>query len=610
MLMLNVSLWSALGARPAPSGPSVDVTVNAITGDDAGAPGTPAATLAEGMARLSSGETLGLATGSLWREQLGIAHADVAVTATGAGAAPIIDGAGVVAGPWTPHATHADVWSTAWTRETAAPSGTEPLQIYIDGVQPRRAASLADLAGNGGWYVDDRFAGTTTIYVRSATDPAGTGALYEAGARDHNILWHDGDGGSGVTGVALTGPLELTRALGHYGNLAAGEARYDRLLVRDGGLHHAVVDGDATDVICAELRRDFSVSGEGASNAYPFTIYRADPAGLSRTARRVMVINDRPGQGAQGFYAHGSPGEWGAVTLEQCAAVDCSTGIDASAETLTLEGCYVERAARGVSIVRPTTRVSHLMINDPVWTGSGDYMLMGTGGTETRDIHTVIEHCVFYIADASLADFVLRWGRNGSITVRNCAFVFNAGPSVTAAMQISRYGNPGTVSATIENNLFFFPECGDYPENINGFIRYSAVNATNANYSITADNNLYVGNPNASWRLGSTTYQTFAAFIAATGTDAGSVFLDRDDYASAAAEIFAGDPASGDFRLNDLSGFGTFGDGSALSTAGPQEHWDWNARAVAAGAPQAWPALPRGLADQRAYIADPDGWTF
>lgn len=453
MLMLNVSLWSALGARPAPSGPSVDVTVNAITGDDAGAPGTPAATLAEGMARLSSGETLGLATGSLWREQLGIAHADVAVTATGAGAAPIIDGAGVVAGPWTPHATHADVWSTAWTRETAAPSGTEPLQIYIDGVQPRRAASLADLAGNGGWYVDDRFAGTTTIYVRSATDPAGTGALYEAGARDHNILWHDGDGGSGVTGVALTGPLELTRALGHYGNLAAGEARYDRLLVRDGGLHHAVVDGDATDVICAELRRDFSVSGEGASNAYPFTIYRADPAGLSRTARRVMVINDRPGQGAQGFYAHGSPGEWGAVTLEQCAAVDCSTGIDASAETLTLEGCYVERAARGVSIVRPTTRVSHLMINDPVWTGSGDYMLMGTGGTETRDIHTVIEHCVFYIADASLADFVLRWGRNGSITVRNCAFVFNAGPSVTAAMQISRYGNPGTVSATIENNL-------------------------------------------------------------------------------------------------------------------------------------------------------------
>ena len=40
MLMLNVSLWSALGARPAPSGPSVDVKVDAVSGDDAGATGT------------------------------------------------------------------------------------------------------------------------------------------------------------------------------------------------------------------------------------------------------------------------------------------------------------------------------------------------------------------------------------------------------------------------------------------------------------------------------------------------------------------------------------------------------------------------------------------
>ena len=413
-----------------------------------------------------------------------------------------------------------------------------------------------------------------------------------------------------MTGVALAGPLELHRALGHYGNLSAGPASYSRLLVRDGGLHHAVVDGDATDVICAGIRRDFAISGESASRAYPFTIYRDDPSGLTRTARRVMVVNDRPAQGVQAFYAHGSPNEWGAVTFEQCATLDCATGIDASAEALTVKGCYVKRPQRGVSIVAPTTRVSHVMIEDPVWSASGDYMMMGTGGTETRDIDTIVEHCVFYVEDASIADFVLRWGRNGSIVIRNCAFVFNAGPAVTAALQISRYGSPGTVSATIENNVFFFPECGDYPENVNGFIRYSAVNATNAAYSITADNNLYVGNPNASWRLGSTTYDDFAAFIAATGTDANSVFLDRDDYAGAAAEIFAGDPASGDFRLKDLSGLGTFGDGAPLNGAGPQEHWDWNARAVAAGAPQAWPAVPALLADQRAYIADPAAWSF
>jgi hypothetical protein len=79
-------------------------------------------------------------------------------------------------------------------------------------------------------------------------------------------------------------------------------------------------------------------------------------------------------------------------------------------------------------------------------------------------------------------------------------------------------------------------------------------------------------------------------------------------YATIKTNYFAGAPENGDFRLK--SGLGTFVDGVSLNLAGPQFHWDPNARAVAAGAPTQWWTPPANETERRAYINDPDAWDW
>lgn len=110
-------------------------------------------------------------------------------------------------------------------------------------------------------------------------------------------------------------------------------------------------------------------------------------------------------------------------------------------------------------------------------------------------------------------------------------------------------------------------------------------------------------------------YTRLADWQAATGHDAHSVWLTD----AQAAAFFLGDPREGDARINPAAEVtaadgtvyvGTFPDGTPITEAGPQAHWDFSRHAPAPGPPTRWPVAPRTLDDAKRYVRDPRAWDF
>jgi len=110
--------------------------------------------------------------------------------------------------------------------------------------------------------------------------------------------------------------------------------------------------------------------------------------------------------------------------------------------------------------------------------------------------------------------------------------------------------------------------------------------------------------------------------------DLNSVWLRGSDQTAGNANAFwlgvstnanAG-PADGDWRINpnarvyNAAGTaltGVFADGvTPITTAGPQEHWNYNNREVVSGPPTRLPYLPSSKAEERTFINDPRGWNY
>ena len=602
--MIGLGLWisrmvPALG-NPIVVGPDVAFVVDSRFGDDAGDGRTvPLKTIAELKRRMLPGDVIALARGSHWREQLDLPDG-ARVIVVGTGEPPIIDGARQITGGWTRHSAHPDVWSVPWSRESTDPSPLEKLGVWIDGAMPREAESLAALSANGGVHVSDWYRHDATISVRSAVDPAASGATYEASAFDNAVRWADG-----TNAATLTGPVELVRGVGEGGVLASRGGSVERVLVRFGGRRHAVVDCDAADIICADDFIDYRSADRGTLTHVPFKFETPSPSGRTRSARRVFVVSDAtPATVSRnnGFHASGTneTQTFGRIDYVQSAAVGTQRGFDARTDELRLEGCYAEGIVTAAPIDRPTTRIRHLMVNRPR-SDPSTYVLSGHGVTDTTDKDTIVEHSCIFINAENFASMVLRWGRHGTLILRNNVIVFSGSSGLQPCVHVGSAGDASRLSAVLEHNVFVTPTTDDSTTNY--ILRKGRGDI------LSSDRNIFFASANRNFRNDRTNLQSFAQWQA-LGLDANSVFVDTTNYIDIVTRYFAGSPSSGDFRLADLAFLGTFGDGTPLNAAGPQEHFDWNAREVVSGAPQRWPDVPRSLAEQRAYIDAPETWDF
>ena len=216
----------------------------------------------------------------------------------------------------------------------------------------------------------------------------------------------------------------------------------------------------------------------------------------------------------------------------------------------------------------------------------------------------------------------------GTTSITNAAYYLGA---ATGGQQILELYNPMT-SFTMSNATL-------YGGSVPGWVNAQTSGAINLSYNVfaydpnyrqsvivnsgqtyTADYNVFYRN-HATYSdyftgiYNGTTYTTLASWQAATGQDTHSVYLTLAQYNN----FFLGNPANGDFRINpnaQVTGSdgtvytGTFPDGTPITQAGVQQHYNPNSRAVVSGAPTAWWNVPQSYADCKTYISNPMAWSF
>lgn len=578
------------GGGSVPPGPATfDYYVDSVNGNDAN-PGTlasPFRTIAQASTALASaGTSLGLVKGSYWREQFTVPRTGFRIGVVGSGAIPVFDGADVIVGTWTqPDAVNQpNVWSIVVTK--APGTATEQLGYWENGARPARYATNAttDLQANGGWRASVLNGANPTIYIKAAADPNSDAIVREYSRRSHGIAAHTAVIGSSRT-LEITGPIEGKRCVGHYNAFATSTGPDRQLLARDGNVHNMVSEADLTeDVICIE----------GATHvlagAIPFTVYRANSAGFNPVIKRVFV-EAVPATNI-GLYSHDSSGGVPSVTFEQC-----SGNISSASLSQIIRGAYLKNnSAQILALSSETTR-------SLIYAG----WLTDGGPVDPQVKARLIEHCAFFFPAGAAGGRSLDINtRNGSITIRNCIIYM---PDITGPT--SPFGLQGETGLDV---LMEYCVIVRTPKTGGGFA--PSMQVTGASSTLISRNNIYIGDSAADagaqidLQFKGTTYRTLANAQAA-GFETNSVHLGTTmTSAQILSNFFQGDPATGDFRLKDLTSFGTFGDGAALNLAGPQSKWDWNLRATASGAPERWPVLPVGLTEQRAYISDPAAWDF
>lgn len=585
------------------AGGGFSVYADSVAGNDANDGKSAAqavATLAEAATRLTAlgaNHSLGLVRGSSWREQLNIPIDGLRIGVVGnpADPMPVIDGADVATG-WTEHedgGSYPDVWQLSWTRTTAA-TGQDYLGLWADGVRPRAASSLADLQTNGGWMPANFTATTTTVYIKSAADPNASGVVYEITKRSHAFNGHTQILGLTRTGQNIRGPIELKRCVGHYNALSFGPGTARQMFIRDGNIHHSVSEGDQEDILATEYSPSISPS--------MVVFYRAESDGFAPECDRGLCLlpggSDRPDASASAFYAHGSSGKVDSLSVRG----SLSRGVafaNADADVLNVHNSYCEDYPTvGISLSATLTSVERFLLQEtaasPFTDNNG--AIVGFGATQLE-----IRHSAFVNRKGS--------GIKKFDTTHPSEYLHSAVVSLTPQFAITD-GAPAVDYCVMQGLRCYQSFVTGYAGDFNVFYRNQA------------------GETDPLIEYNAVLHGSLGAFQAASGQDANSVYLKHADQVSGNGIAFwlgvsaganAG-PADGDFRINPsarvYNGAGTqlsgvFADGvTPITMAGPQEHWDFNLRAVASGPPSRYPALPATIAEMRAYVNDPSGWDF
>jgi hypothetical protein len=562
-----------------------DFYVSSADGDDGNAGSNPDAPLATlGALSWEDGMSVGLVAGSLWREALNEPTIDNAILSGALGAQlPRVEGTNVVA-VWTPHATEADVWEASIAHDDNVGGNTNRLTVYEDGTLLTRVANAATASSTPASFVNMRASvanpQTAQIHTSDSSDPNTNGKVYEVTFRTQAVFLGDG----------ATVRRGYTRAvMSNDGSVKVGNnATVENWLTVDGTKHNALVEsGDCTDFIAC--RSDSTTSYETAQSY--FVNFTNDSAGRSVSWTRCGTVADRAGSRFGGSYINhdASAHSYASFTGEQLWCVDVSSGWDLSAEAVTLNGYYAKNANNALLCFTDAGIIDHLQVNNLGVSISGRITPRRiTAGT------IKFRHCVFAFQAGSSALVALSNALNGaSLEFEHCVFYLVSSRPIFETVGTA-WGSGGVGTLKINNCIFAYPASATAPIFVPANITYEG------------DNNVFVCNNDAGTNLNlnyqGVVYDTLATWRTASGQDANSVAFGP----SHMTELFSGTLADGDFRLGGTGAGST----AAGLTAGPQTHWDWNARASAAGPPTAWPNAPDTLAECETYTTDPAAWDF
>ncbi|MEF8708235.1 MAG: hypothetical protein V5B38_04860 [Candidatus Accumulibacter propinquus] len=467
---------------------------------------------------------IGLARGSVWKEQIGSAATNVdgvVIGAYGTGQMPVIDCSEVSTG-WSKTAGKTNVYEAVLT--IASGSTGQFLRLYEDGAPLKWVSSttLCDAAPGTIYCATATSATTVTVYVHAtgSGDPASNGKLYEHTERLFGIC-------AGVSSVGWEiSDIRCKRNLHADGSIVAyNNTIMRRCIAQDGGKHSLFIgrDGLAEDCIA------YGTEYPERTSATLFVAYSTSGTGAKATFRRCIAICDKAiGEAARiavkgitGLYAHASGGAnpWDEIIYEDCSAIGLPLGFSTLDNTLTtITRCYSESCATGYSPGGLTSVLTDIYNKE----ASG---VTYVAGMEARLAGQTIEIDGF--RQYSYTTTSKGW------VYSNLAANINLHDSVAViagtSYAVGANASISTVNLTMQR-------CIIQGDSTGALIRKQDT------FGIIEDNNYYPSN--AQWNNGATSYSSFALWRAA---------YPAVDVNSLTSDPLLVNPASGDFSLQSGS---------------------------------------------------------
>jgi hypothetical protein len=462
------------------NGRPFDVYVDSVNGSDSASgksPGSAKQTFAA-IGTITSGMRIGLARGSVFREQVSSAANGVLIKSYGSGARPIIDGSdAVAANEWQPTAGQANVYEVSRT-SLAAFGGQHETLWLASGLAGTRASSLANCNSTpGSFFTDFTSGGVETaykVYVHPAgsTDPRNNGVTYYAGERLYCINL-SGDG---------------TRVIG---------INTKRQLHHDGSLRLAGLNSFCDDCVTEEgyIHNHYLASGVVTSSTSPNPEFGYSYVSNPTVAGGVLTLTDvtanaSPNTSGPALFMHAANNSRAVVTRLQSEGLETLFGSTDGRETIILNRCshkagtvgtnkrtidYQNQFSAGASdlfIIRPTSISNILLYTNTLHAGSRVFVWEPVGINVQRAVYAVqcVEmHVIGGLLYTSGADSVMNWAdpsARTNVTMKHCVlqqsdvfYLFAAGGTYTfdynvywkAAGGDRRWSADGTQSFNLAN---------------------------------------------------------------------------------------------------------------------------------------------------------------
>lgn len=449
-------------------------------------------TIAKLLTVLQGGQSVGLAKGSHWREQLTLSNSSNSISAYGTGANPILDAADIITG-WSKTGGLTNVYEKSIV--TAPALGEQFINVWENDVPLRRVANTATCDSTAGSTYVTAESGTVTVYIHPAAsdDPTTNGKTYEVSCRNAGLY-------ATTTGHTITGITTQKNQSASGSLVVSRSSTITDCICKMGSKHNIYVSDGCVlnNVRCIDQYYN--------NQCTLFVHNESTPAGLGITYNNCSA--SRPNTAlitgnslGTGFYGHkNTSGSFGTVTYNNCSVEDCYTGFDG--------------------------QDSNFVYNDCTNLDSINCFLVASGaGVSTYQIHGGTFACassVLLVQGAGNAAITIDDGASLSDPTSNSQAINIQVPNITLNLShctiVSKYGYVATNGAATGCILTV-----DHLDSTVGYSWAGQQNTVAGTVAYTGDYNIYrTSEINV---VNGSTYATLAALRAALNQDLNSTFV-------------------------------------------------------------------------------------
>ena len=479
--------------------------VDSVNGSDANTGTSPASAFRNltALPTINSGQSVGLAAGSYWRQTLAIGTGsplvnNVTVAMYGTGSKPVLDGADIIStGDWSKTGGFTNLYQAT----EPLPGSTNWVNVFENGSFLQNVASQATADATAcSYYISDMTLTGAPIYIHTCdgSNPASNGKTYEYTHRSLVLqVWGNNETISNIS---------TKRAAGNNGSLVVlgdGSASYIQGCTADlGGKHNLFAPGGSTVDGCSFTDEYYPSSGnmlvffDGVGSGLPVTVKNST----------FLQTQNITGNVVSAIFTHTGSGSLGAMTV--------STSTMAATNGSKLSGIG-------------GTNLSSLSINDVI--------ASSTANLVSASVNTTLTNSQMVSSYTTTTALIGTAASNITVTVSNTqACLNNIQNGIVVAQNAS-------TSITLAGNTFYVGATQGFPYDVFRSISGSSTLIANNNVldsgkasayawdfgsqtgvSYTGNNNSYALPNLTRWILGGTTYTSFAAWQTASGQDSNS----------------------------------------------------------------------------------------